>query len=265
MMKKMLLWVMVLCFLWCGVFVEAKAQNVADQANILSESEEVDLEGWIEKAEKLTEWDIMAVTTNETDGKSSRDYAEDWYEFYSNSEDGVICIIDMENRMLYISTFGTAIDYLTDARIDEILDYAYEEASDGLYAESFACMIEKMSDMYKRGIPNGQYQYDEETGMVVPKEKKITLTEMFISLCLALAAGLGSAVIIVGRYKMKWGTYRYSYRENGQLKLTNKKDILESTNVIHRRIPKPSNSSGVRSSTHRTSSGRRSGGGGRKF
>lgn len=265
MMKKMLLWVTVLCFVWCGVFVEAKTQNVADQADILSESEEIELNAKIEEAERVTGWDVMAVTTDETDGKSSRVYAEDWYEFYSDSEDGAICLIDMENRMLYISTFGVVIDYLTDARIDEILDYAYVGASDGLYGESFSCMIEKMSDMYKRGIPKGQYQYDVETGMVVPKEKKITSTEMFVSLCAALVAGIGSAVFIVGRYKMKWGTYRYSYRENGKLELTNKKDILESTNVIHRRIPKPSSSSGARSSTHRTSSGRRSGGGGRKF
>lgn len=273
MRKKILLCLIVVCLCCGSISVQASSEQVTDVAEILSESEEVNIEKEIAQIEKMTNWDVMTVTTDDTNGKTSRAYAEEWYESRSECADGVVCLIDMENRMLYVATYGDAINYLTDSRIEEILDCGYEGASENDYESSFLAMLECMQSMYRKGIPDNQYEYDEVAKETISKEKRLTLKEMLIAIGVAVIVCFGSVIMIVGRYKMKWGMYRYSYRENGTLSLTEERDVLESTNVIHRRIPKSthinsSRASGTRrsrSSTHRTSGGRRAGGGGRRF
>ncbi|MGN0335333.1 MAG: TPM domain-containing protein [Lachnospiraceae bacterium] len=263
-----------LCIGWicfAGLRVKAAGAQVTDQADLLSDAEETALEERITEMEEVTGWDIMAVTTEDTEGKSSRSYAEDWYEANLVSEDGVICLIDMEHRMLYIATFGQAIDYLTDSRIDTILNDAYDGASTGDYSDSFEEMLEGIERFFKRGIPDNQYRYDTDTGTVVSRHRGITAAEMIIAAVLAIAAGTGTVAAIYGSYKMKWGIYRYSGRENGKLSLTEEKDIMTGSFVTHRRIPRNDSHGGgpgvggSRSSVHHTSGGRSSGGGGRGF
>ena len=91
----------------------------------------------------------------------------------------------------------------------------------------------------------------------------------------AIVAGVAVAAIvflcIVAKYRLKFGSYKYDFRENGYLKLTEKEDVFVNQHVIHRHIQREnssssggSNSSG-RSSTHTSSGGHTHGGGSRKF
>lgn len=91
----------------------------------------------------------------------------------------------------------------------------------------------------------------------------------------AIAAGVAVAVIvflcIVGKYRLKFGSYKYDFRQNGYLKLTEKEDVFVNQHVVHHHIQRESSSGGSgstssgRSSTHTSSSGQTHGGGSRKF
>ena len=57
--------------------------------------------------------DVVIVTTYNTRSKSSQVYADDFYEENNigrnNSGDGILLLIDLDNREVYISTSGAAI------------------------------------------------------------------------------------------------------------------------------------------------------------
>lgn len=109
--------------------------------------------------------------------------------------------------------------------------------------------------------------------MLKKQRKVLGLRELeWFEFLLAAAAGILTALftggIIIGKYKLKFGGYQYSYVEKGSLKLSGQEDRMTNKMVTHRRIQRSSGSSGGGgggSSTHRSSSGRSHGGGGRSF
>lgn len=84
---------------------------------------------------------------------------------------------------------------------------------------------------------------------------------------IAAVVAIGFFVSVRLRYQLKTGTYRYPYRQNAQLDLTERQDQLVNSFVTTRRIPKPSNNNGGGGggSTTNSSGGGTFGGGGRSF
>ena len=248
----------------------AQEGNVYDYASLLTDSEMQSLNEDIEALEEESGWNVYAVTTNDAEGKSAVAYADDFFDSHSSEqEDGVALLIDMDNREITISTGGEAIRYLTDSRIDSILDDAYTDISDGRYGACFETMLDGVTGYYHAGIPNGQYNYDTETGEI-SAHRELAITEFLIALAAAIGAGALVYGVVVGKYRLKFNTDRYDFRKNGRVKLIVKEDNFINQTVTHRHIPKQTSSGGGggssnRSSTHRSSSGRSHGGGSRKF
>ena len=228
-----------------------------------------------ELAEK-TGWDIRLVTTADTNGKSAEEYAEDFFMNHYRIDSGLVFLIDMDNRELYIATSGDAIYYLTDERLDAILDTAYEYASEERYADVFRTMINLTSEYYARGIDEDQYTFDRDTGKIVQyrKPKRITALEGILAAVGGLLSALGLGGSVKRRYNMKSGKYSYSLAGNSDLSLSRRQDTLQRQFVTSRNIPKnpPPSSGGSRSSSgshrstvHRGSGGHTFGGKGRKF
>lgn len=269
--RKLLLWMFLLLLpAQISVFAAQKG-DVYDEAELLTEEEINALDAQIVSLKEKTGWNIYAVTTADAEGKSTMAYADDFFDAHSpESEDGVAALIDMDNREIYLSTCGEAIRYLTDERLDYILDGAYEEISAGNYAECLSVMMDGVAVYYEKGIPNGQYNYDTETGEVSVYH---SLTPMEILIAVAIAAGVFAIVFfsIVGKYRLKFGTYQYEFRRFSEMDLQTRRDVLVNSVVTHRRIPKNTESGGGsshssgRSSVHTSSSGRSHGGSGRKF
>lgn len=255
------------------VFAESEQVQVTDAADLFSASEERQLAKQAEELELSLNWDVMLVTTNDALGMTAREYAEEWVDANTQGDNGVACLIDMDNRELYITAFGEAIYYLTDERQEEILDDAYAGASDGNYFEAAVSMLEGIDEALQRGIPSDQYTYDEDTEEVIGyyrEGKRITIWEALLAVAAALAAGGITIGAVIGKYRLKWGSYQYSCRENGKVELSLNKDIFVNQIVTHRRIPKepPKSGSGGnsgRSTVHTGAGGRNFSGSGRKF
>ena len=95
--------------------------RLVDDADLLTDSEEQELNTELDEISEKQQCDVVVVTENSLDGKSAQDYADDFFDAIAENGDGVALLIDMPNREICISTGGIAIRYLTDARIEDIL------------------------------------------------------------------------------------------------------------------------------------------------
>ena len=244
---------------------------VFDYAGLMSEDEIAALEMQITAMKEKTGWDIFAVTTDYAEGKSTVAYADDFYdERTTEDSDGILVLIDMDNREIYISTCGKAIRYLTDARIERVLDDGFYYVSNGEYASCLSAMLSTSEYYYDAGIQESQYNYDVETG-AVSEYRTLTWMEVVPVFFLAVAVGLAIFFGVKKSYSLKGGRYEYPYMKYGKLDLTEHQDQFLRAHTTHHRIQTSSSSGGSsrsssgRSSTHRSSSGRSHGGGGRRF
>lgn len=267
------LWIclIAICAAGFGLTVHADTGKVSDNAGLMSESEIQSIELKISQLETKTGWEIFVVTIDDAGSSTTMEYNENWLNDHLTGDDGVSYIIDMDNREYYISTTGETIRYLTNDRIDIILDAGADYIGSGDYAGVFEAMLSKTEAYYRAGIPEDQYNYDSDTGEVSYYEKPKTIEWYEILIALALAAGAFGITFgaVVGKYRLKFGTYKYDFRANSSKKMKNQEDRFVNELVTHRHIPKNTDTSsgggGSRSTTHTGSGGRSYGGGGKKF
>lgn len=258
-------------------------QRVFDDAELLTAGEIEDLETQIVALQKLMRMDVVLVTIADAEGKDSRNYADDYYDYggfgVGKDANGVLFLIDMDNREIYISTSGSMIRFLTDKRIDKMLDREIVYMQKGDYFGTMNQFLKDVEGYYREGIPGGQYNYDIDTGMV-SRYYSIRWYEFLIALVIPGFVAFSTCRGVTKSYEMKkerkQGTNALlAYRGNANYIMSTVADELIDKTLSHTRIQTYSSgssggsgggrSSGGRSSTHRSSSGRSHGGGGRKF
>lgn len=279
MMKRIKLLFTAICLcvgLAMTMHVSAEEVYVYDQADLLTTEEEEELQSYAEVMKDVWEMNFLIITTDNAEGKTSMEYADDFYDarFPEDSqEDGMAYLIDMDHREIYLSTSGTAIRYLTDDRIEQVLDAAFERVAEGDYYGTFEAFFDESESWLYEGIPKDQYNYDTETGEIdyYQEPMKITFGEFLFALVVALIPALITIAIIKAAYQLKFEDFHYNANTDSEVNLSLKEDRLVNSFVTNRRIPKNTGSSGgssgggSRSSTHHSSGGRSHGGGGRKF
>ena len=243
--------------------------TVVDDAGVLME-EEIDWlkETAVEFADK-SDWNIIVATCADAEGRSAQTVCEDYFNAYTKGDDGISCLLDLDNREIYLATAGEAQLYLNDARIDSVLDASYEAVADGDYSECLYLMLIKSSEAYDMGIPENAQIYDVDTGKTTVY-KQLTLMEVLFALLAAVAVGGIVFGSIVGKYRLNWGLYQYDFHDSGSITLDREEDRFINQTVTRRHIPRNNGGSssgggGSRSTVHRGSGGRSFGGGGRKF
>ena len=269
MMKRVKLFFTAIC-VWIGMMavIHSSAQEiyVYDDANLLSAEETSALQQRAEEFHKSWGMNVLVVTAIDAQGKSSMEYADDFYDARfpdAAEEDGMLYLIDMDNREIYLSTCGEAIRYMTDQRIHRVLDLVYEEVVEENYANAFWTFFDSTEAYFQQGIAANQYNAEVK----IDKKPKITLMEMFIALVAAVVAAGGTMGVIKAKYQLKFEDFHYDAYTDAEVDLAVKSDHLVNKLVTHRRIPKNNGNpgGGGRSSVHHASSGRSHGGGGRKF
>ena len=208
---------------------------VYDDAALLSDEEQQSLSEEITNLQETTGWEVYVLTTEDAQGKTARDYADDFYDTTATGDDGVVFLIDMDNREVTISTAGEAIYYLNDDRIDDILDNCYDYVVDGEYASCFSSMLSDAEYYYEVGVPSDAYTYDEETGEI-HYYHVLTMGEILFAVVLAAAVFAAVFFGITGTYQQFW---QKSWRRKPQVlnirNLVNKKQKYR--NVLEKRLP----------------------------
>lgn len=255
-----------LLFIMSSIFADKVL--LVDLADVFTEEEKSNLQYKAAALGNQFNMDIVIVTTSDAEGKSSRDYADDYFDYndygLGADRDGILFLIDFDNSEAYISTSGSGIRYLTDERIERVLDDVFDNGlTDGKYYNAADAFLNSTEIFLNEGIPKGQYNAPES------KENSLTTVEGIIGAVASGTLGLGFFSNIKRKYKTKPRARVFEYRNNSLINLGIKDDNLINSYVTTRIIPvasKPSGSSSSgRSTTHRSSSGRTHGGGGRKF
>lgn len=205
-------------------------------------------------------------------GKSAQDFADDYYDEFSDSEDGVLFLLSMEQREWYISTAGSMIYALTDYGIQQIGEGAISYITQGDYYGGFRYFLDSLPaylDALADGSPidgyadySGDYYHGDAEETVYYEDSS---PNFFLSLIIGLAAG-GITVFVMYRMMDDKNKQRgaAAYMKEGSFHLHTRRDIFLYSNVSKTR-KQQNTSSGGGSSVHRSSGGRSHGGGGGKF
>lgn len=259
-------------------------RRVNDFAELFTAAEADKLQEQITTLREEMNMDVALLTTDDAGGVSSETYADRYYEEsgygVGKNHSGVLLLLDMDNREIYISTEGAMVRFLTDARIETMLDHAVGYMQSGEYAGAAEQMLTDVQSFYRKGIPGGQYIYDRDTGMI-SRYRSIRWYEGAAAFAAAVFCGAGACAAVKKEYSMQTemrraANYHMAYRANAQYQFRNQNDVLADQSVVQNIIVRASHSGGRsggghggggggRSTTHRSSGGRSHGGGGRKF
>lgn len=229
-----------------------ETEKIYDFADLLTPSEEENLYIEIEKFIEKYNLDMVIVTINENNKSSAMNYADDFYDYNNfgkgKQNNGLLFLIDMDTREMWISTTGKAIKVYSDSKIDSILDYTYNKISVKDYYGCASQFITSATKYANASLGAGAIFL------------KVCIIPGIITICVI---GFGLSKHRTVHKQNSADMYTKSVRGNdGLVLITNKDDYIRSHTSRSRRS---SDSSSGGSSTHSGSSGSSHGGGGRSF
>lgn len=225
---------------------DEEKQRVYDEAGLLTASEINEIEKKSIKAENKIKTELYIVTTENTDGKTSEEYASDFgnkngFGYEKPRGSYVILLIDMQNRNIWISTSGAAKTGIAEDELESILDEVFQHIT-------------------KEDYYHGCLSYLKIT------EKYLKDTNLFSNpfLCLGIAAAAGGIVtgVLYSQASSKMTAQARDYQVQGKFRVNQKSDLYVRTTVKTRKIETAENSQKAGRKEH---NGSKNGGGGRHF
>ncbi|RNF38134.1 hypothetical protein EEX84_16080 [Planococcus salinus] len=236
-----------------GVAVSAADQHIYDQADLLTEAEESELEALAAEYSQQHESDFLFLTTPSTDGVPVMTYMGDFFDGWAvenGQEDAVLLTIDMGSREVFLAGFGTAETTLDNSRVDMVLDRIMPYMRIGDYGGAFRETVTTAS------------RYMEFRPGANPES-------IFFKTWFQLAVSLVLGGVIVGSMVLNAGgrvtTTSRTYFDGNNTRVTSERDRFRNKTVTRRRIPKKNNSGGGFGGGGMTGGGRSFSGGGRGF
>lgn len=274
MVKKKILFLPFILLLLFGfaTAVIANTEFVFDQANLFSDVEKVELQDEANRLSEQFQMDIRIVTTNDSEGKSARQYASDFYDQngfgYGETEDGILYLIDMDNREVYIFTRDRIVDYFPDTTVEEVLDHVYPYLTEEAFGESAKAFLVDLEQVMSSGIPegstsSGNYAQSDGSYSTSPSQGEI-VKELLLYLGIAIVIGGISVGVMAMNNRGRSSTTAHTYLDSNSFKVTKKMDRHYNTRVTRQKFQRNS-SGGGGGSSFSGGGGGRSGGGGRGF
>lgn len=234
--------------------------GIYDEANLLSEDDEASLLKKLEKYSEKYSADIAIVTTDDAGGLSSQAYADAYAEKIGQSMSrdeypGILFLIDMDNRQIYMATQGQAMNYYDDYRINKVLDNCYNHITDGDYKGT--------CDAFLKGVR-------DYMGRSTSKSARMDAFGVLIRLIIAIVIGAVVTFVMVFRRGGRVTTNSRTYFDASGSHLDAKEDRFVNRTVTRRHIEKPKGGGGGHGGSggggvHMSSGGGTHGGGGRSF
>ncbi len=247
------------------------SDKVVDNADILTDSEEADLEDMIlDIIEKHSrKYDIAVVTTYGTNG-SIEAFADDYYDYngygYGSMNSGIILAIDMQERAYHMSTCGDGITVFTDYGLEHLDSGFVSFLSSGDYAAAFRSFADGSDELIDYYESNGE-PYDN----IYRKTYKRAHYGLYFMISLAAGLIIAATVCALMKSQLKsvnMQTQAASYIRQGSFRVTGSTDKFLYNTVTRTKVSSSSGSSGHRSggsTTHSSSSGSSHGGHGGHF
>jgi len=229
--------------------INANSEHVIDELDYLSASEIDELEAEIMNIRATYMLDVVIVITDETNGQSSMNFADDYFDYngYGINGEGILMLINMNIREVWLSTAGVkTIPLYPKPRIDSMLNTITSYLSNDDYFGGSRAFLSEVAEIQ------------------IDSSKKLIQNPIYvvISLLLGLLVGGIPTAAITFQSKGKHTVSSRTYEAKNSFALTNKIDQFTHETVTQRVIQTNTNSGG---GSHTGSSGSSHGGGGKSF
>lgn len=234
-----------------------------DGADLLTASEEQELEAFLEDISENHQCEVAVVTVDSFEGKSARLFADDFYDFngygYGENDDGIMLVISMDERQWAVTTYGTGISAFTQEGQEYIMDMVLDDMSEGYYRDAFMTFAGQ-TDRFLTQWESGE-AYGEGN---LPVDKTDLAIGFLVSL---IAGGVVSLIVMLALMSKNKSVVPNSaaadYLMPGSLNITASQDIFLYQNLARTPVKKNDGSSsgggfsiGSSGRTHGGSSGR---------
>ena len=244
-------------------------EKIYDFANLLTDSEEEKLYEEVVDYIDDSSFDLVIVTIDYNNKGSAMEYADDFFDYndfgINSSRDGLLMLIDMDNREVYISTSGQAIKMYSDVRIDNIIDAGFGYLGNGKYYSCFDSMINQTRYYSNQEYPSSNNnlnigEYGNASYVRHIPYLLVIFFSGFVTLIVSFVLYFKTRSVI----KKQNASY---YINKNNTNITNNSIFVgtHTTKVARAESSSSGGSSGGGSSFHSSSSGRSHGGGGRHF
>ena len=234
-------------------------EKIYDFAELYTDEEEKEIYNKIQAFIDSRQLDLVVVTIKENPKGSAMIYADDFYDYnnfgLNETRDGLLFLIDMDTRELWISGTGKGEEIYPVSKIEDILDETFQNFSDKLYYQGTINVI-KTIDSYYDIEYNGSGRDEQKTYMDYIQH--VAIGSIVITVIVM--------IILVGKNKMvnkATSSREYLNEETKSVKLT--KNHLIGTHVTKTKIEHDSGSSSGGGGGHISSSGSSHSGGGHHF
>lgn len=239
-------------------------EKIYDFADLFTDSEEERLFDKVTQYIEASNLDMAIVTVSYNNKHSSQRYSDDFYDYNTfgigSEHSGLLFLIDMDTREIYITTTGQAIRVYTDNRYNNILDNVFSFMSDARYYDGTERFI-NLALSYSKLDPSNDKGYTiNENGNIVKDYSGI-----IIAFIVAIVIDIIALLIMISMNKMvhkACSSREYLRKDTKRLNKVN--EVFLGSHVSKVRIDTDSGSSGG-SSMHSGSSGISHGGGGHRF
>ncbi len=240
-----------------------------DYAGLISTTDEERLRDELKELSLTSGWDVAAVLIDDNMGLSSAAYADEFYEQNGFADDGILMLINMDDREVWLSTCGEAITYFTDGIIDDMTLELVEPLADGNYVEAVSLYLLLAEEVMTAPAQGHTQSMEPKPSPVQPSPKsKLAETAGIAAVVAAITGGIVALVMALMHKSLPNKTQNtIHYVSGGRVHLNINRDIFVNSTLRKTKIqqnPPSSGGSHSHSSVHRTS-GRSHGGGGRKF
>ncbi len=184
--------------------VQAAGNRVVDNADLLSDSEEASLASKLDAIASKYGVDVVVYTDDHLDG-SPEAMASEFYDHGGYSKDGVVLMINMQERDRVLSATGFAEEAFNEDAINKLWKDITNDLKEGNYAKAFDKYADLSEDFIKRA-KNGK-----------PYKKPFKLvTDLIIS----VLAGLGIGTVRAGSLKSQTQTVKKATKASSYLQGT---------------------------------------------
>ena len=232
------------------------ADRVIDEAEILTDSEEKELDAKIATIEQSHKVRILIGTMKSTDGTPLGKIANNVVDQIPADNGTIVLLLSMKERDWYISTDNKMRTRITDGKgVDYLAGEFLPDLKEGKYAAAFTAFAATTDEMLT---------YYEKEGEPYDPANAFNLMALGIALACALILG-GTIYYVLYEYEsnVTFAAEADAYLNHDSFRLTQDEDNFLYTTVTRRAKEKKESSSGSNVST--SSSDSSHGGGGGKF
>ena len=237
-------------------------EKIYDFADLYTDEEEKNLYSAVYDYTQRRNLDLVIVTINDN-FESTQEYADDFYDYnnfgYGTDRDGLLFLVDMENRYVYISATGGAMSLYPDVECNMITEQVYTYFSDQNYYDGTYQMIKTLDTYYE--ISYNDSNIDEY------KYNTADVNYLYVFIFATVCTIIGIVILIKRNDLVKVATTSEEYYDKGSIGVHRIKDVVIGHHVTKHAIQRDTGShgGGFSGGGHISSSGSSHTGGGHKF